>query len=300
MRIITNFLLCPLLILLPACGRGSGNFDAEGTFEATEVLVSSEATGRILQLNIQEGQVLKAGQVIGNIERLQLSLQRRQLLANIDNAESRRPNEKIQIAPLEEELAKAKFDRERIERQLKDGVATQKQMDDINAQVDLLERQLAAQKTSIDSANQGISDEIASLKLQIKQLDDQLEKCRIISPINGTVLVKYAEEGELATQGKALFKIADLNTMYLRAYIIASQLSQIKIGQSVKVFADFGKSSYREYPGKVTWVSGKSEFTPKAILTKDERDNLVYAVKIAVSNDGYLKIGMYGRLKIKG
>jgi HlyD family secretion protein len=288
------------IVLLSSCGGENGNFDAEGNFEATEVIVSSEASGKILKFDILEGQVLRTGQLAAMVDSLQLSLQRNQIIDNIESTKSRRPDIEVQIAALEEQLSASKIEQARVERLFKDGIDTQKQLDDINAQVELYQKQLAAQKISLESENRGISDEILALNNQVKQIDDQLQKCNVVSPINGTVLVKYAEAGELANAGKPLFKIADLDNMFLRAYITGSQLTMIKIGQSLKVYTDFGPGGSREYFGTVTWISGKSEFTPKAVLTKDERANLVYAVKIAVKNDGYLKIGMYGSIKFKG
>ncbi|MGA2141489.1 MAG: efflux RND transporter periplasmic adaptor subunit [Brevinematales bacterium] len=299
MKYFSHTVLFSCLVLLSSCGGENENFDAEGNFEATEVIVSSEASGKILKFDIQEGQVLKTGQITATVDSLQLFLQRNQLIANIGNAQSRRPDIKVQIAAAEEQLSAAKIEQARVERLFKDGIDTQKQLDDINAQVELYQKQLIAQKISLESENRGISDEILALNNQVKQLDDQLQKCNVVSPINGTVLVKYAQAGELASTGKALFKIADLDNMFLRAYITGSQLTKIKIGQSLKVFTDFGTGANREYAGTVAWISGKSEFTPKSVLTRDERENLVYAVKIAVKNDGYLKIGMYGRIKFK-
>jgi len=282
---------------LISCGKSKDNYDASGTFETTEVIVSSEGTGKILSFNIQEGQILAANEVVGSIDSLQLYLRKMQLISSNKSLQIRRPNISIQVAVIEQQIITAKNERKRVENLLKANAANQKQLDDINAQIAVLNKQLDAQKTTLVTTNQGISDDSQGLKLQIAQIEDQLNKCRIISPISGTVLVKYAEMGEVASPGKALFKIADTNSMILRAYVTADQLSALKIGQKVKVTSDFGKDKDREYTGTLAWISNKSEFTPKTIQTRDERANLVYAVKIDVKNDGFLKIGMYGNVK---
>jgi len=285
------------LVFLYSCGKSNEQYDASGTFEATEIMVSSEASGKILQFGAQEGELLQSGNEIVLIDTLQLFLKKQQLLASINALQSRRPEVNKQIAAVQQQIVTAKTEKQRAENLVKANAANQKMLDDINAQIVVLEKQLAAQKSTLDISNRGISEDVATMEIQVAQLDDQLLKCRIASPINGTLLVKYAQVGELAMPGKALFKVADMESMILRAYITSDQLTQLKIGQTVKVFADFGEST-REYSGTISWVSGKAEFTPKTIQTKDERANLVYAVKIAVKNDGYLKIGMYGQVKL--
>ena len=296
----TRFLNVQILIAttlavgLFSCGKSKDDADASGTFEATEVIVSAQGAGQILALNVEEGQVLTANQSVGTIDSTQLYLRKKQLLASGKAIQSRRPDIKKQIAAIEQQISTAKTERKRVENLLKANAANQKQLDDVNAQIAILEKQLDAQKTMLVSSNQGITDESEGLTFQIKQLEDQLQKCDITSPIAGTVLVKYAEMGEVAAPGKALFKIADTNSMILRAYVTADQLTQLKIGQKVKVSCDFGKDKNREYEGSLAWISSKSEFTPKTIQTRDERANLVYALKINVKNDGFIKIGMYG------
>lgn len=285
------------LVFLYSCGKSNEQYDASGTFEATEIMVSSEASGKILQFGAQEGELLQSGNEIVLIDTLQLFLKKQQLLASINALQSRRPEVNKQIAAVQQQIVTAKTEKQRAENLVKANAANQKMLDDINAQIVVLEKQLAAQKSTLDISNRGISEDVATMEIQVAQLDDQLLKCRIATPINGTLLVKYAQVGELAMPGKALFKVADMESMILRAYITSDQLTQLKIGQTVKVFADFGEST-REYSGTISWVSGKAEFTPKTIQTKDERANLVYAVKIAVKNDGYLKIGMYGQVKL--
>lgn len=281
-------------ILTISCGKSNNDPDASGTFEATEVIVSAQGAGQILALNVEEGQLLTANQLVGTIDSTQLFLRKKQLQASGKAIESRRPDIKKQIAAIEQQIATAKTERKRAENLIKANAANQKQLDDINAQILVLEKQLDAQKTMLQSSNQGISGESEGLAFQIKQLQDQLDKCKITTPITGTVLVKYAEMGEVAAPGKALFKIADTNNMILRAYITADQLTQIKVGQTVKVKTDSGKDGSKEYSGTIAWISSKAEFTPKTIQTRDERANLVYAVKINVKNDGLIKIGMYG------
>jgi len=283
--------------LLISCGKSKDDYDASGTFEATEVIVSAEATGRILSFDIEEGQTLTCNELIGRIDSTQLYLHKQQIISNKKALQSSRPDIKKQIAAIQQQIATAKSERKRFENLVKANASNQKQVDDINAQIAVLEKQLDAQKTTLQTTNQGISDNSEGVTFQAEQLQDQLQKCKIISPIAGTVLVKYAEMGEVASPGKALFKIADTSHMILRAYVTADQLSQLKIGQKVKVTSDFGKDQNRDYAGTLAWISSKAEFTPKTIQTRDERANLVYAVKINVKNDGLIKIGMYGNVK---
>jgi len=292
-----TFLSITVPTLLTSCGASKDDFDASGTFETTEVLVSAEGSGKIMSFNVQEGQVLAANEMVGTIDSMQLFLRKKQLITTERSMQVRRPNVQKQIAAVEQQITTAKTERKRIENLIKADAANQKQLDDVNAQISVLEKQLDAQKTTLVTTNQGITDDSEGLKLQVSQLDDQLNKCKITSPIAGTVLVKYSEMGEVAAPGKALFKIADTNHMILRAYVTNGQLSKLKIGQKVKVYCDSETKEMKEYEGTLGWVSDKSEFTPKTIQTKDERANLVYAVKINVKNDGFLKIGMYGNVK---
>lgn len=297
MRTNKYILLAATLLGLSSCGNKRGDYDASGTFEATEVIVSSEANGKIMQFNIEEGQLLKAGEEVGCIDTLQLYLKKMQLLASSKAIASKSTDINKQIAATKEQIGKAEYERKRTENLLKENAATQKQIDDIDSQIAVLKKQLEAQISTLQRGNASITEESSAYEIQVAQLDDQLRKCHITSPICGTVLAKYAEAGELATQGKPLFKVADVQHLFLRAYITADQLSQLKLGDKVKVFSDLGKDDRREYEGTITWISDKSEFTPKTIQTRDERANLVYATKIAVKNDGYIKIGMYGEMK---
>ncbi|HLP04996.1 MAG TPA: HlyD family efflux transporter periplasmic adaptor subunit [Paludibacter sp.] len=284
-------------LLFASCGKSGNDYDATGIFETTEIVVSAEGTGKILSFAVEEGQAVKQDETLGTIDSTQLYLRKKQLIASQKAMQSRRPDIRKQMAALEQQIATAKQERKRVENLLKANAASQKQLDDANAQISVLEKQLDAQKTALTTSNQGISDESEGLSLQIAQIDDQLRKCRIASPIDGTVLVKYAEMGEVAAPGKALLKVADINNMILRAYITDKQLAGLKLGQKVKVSADAGEDSTRDYEGTLTWISSKSEFTPKTIQTQDERANLVYAIKISVKNDGFLKIGMYGQVE---
>lgn len=284
-----------MALLAISCTK-EAEFDAQGTFEATEVVVSSEATGRILNFDIEEGMAIAANQTVGTIDSLQLHLQRKQLVAQQSALLASRPDVKKQVAALREQIAKQKTELRRVDNMLRDGAATQKQKDDIEAQIKILEVQLEAQLSTLDKNTSTINGNSVVLEAQIAALDDRISKCRIISPVGGTVLVKYAEAGELASAGKPLMKIADLKNIYLRAYFTSDQLANVKLGDEVKVVADFGGTERYDYTGRVSWISSESEFTPKTIQTKDSRANLVYAVKIAVENDGRLKIGLAGEV----
>ena len=284
-----------MALLAISCTK-EAEFDAQGTFEATEVVVSSEATGRILNFDIEEGMAIAANQAVGTIDSLQLHLQRKQLVAQQSALLASRPDVKKQVAALREQIAKQKTELRRVDNMLRDGAATQKQKDDIEAQIKIMEGQLEAQLSTLDKNTSTINGNSVVLEAQIAALDDRISKCRIISPVGGTVLVKYAEAGELASVGKPLMKIADLKNIYLRAYFTSDQLANIKLGDEVKVVADFGGEERYDYTGRVAWISSESEFTPKTIQTKDSRANLVYAVKIAVENDGRLKIGLAGEV----
>lgn len=286
--------LCSLLALFSACGNGVPKYDATGTFETTEVLVSAEASGHLLYFDIEEGMLLKAGEEVGVVDTVQLYLKKLQLEASIKSVEEQRPDILKQVAATKEQISAAQRERNRMANLLKVGAANQKQLDDAEDQLEVLRKQLVAQNSTLSNSHQSLTWQSSSVGIQVAQVEDQLKKCHITSPITGTVLAKYAEAGELTAMGTPLFKVADTEQMYLRAYITSEQLSQVKLGQKVTVFSDYGTDEHKQYPGVVTWISDTSEFTPKTILTKNERANLVYAVKIAVHNDGLLKIGMYG------
>lgn len=288
--------IAALAMLIVSCGKQT-EFDAQGTFEATEIVVSSEATGKILYFEAEEGNLVEAGQLVGAIDSLQLHLQRKQLMAQQSALLNSRPDVKKQVSSLREQIAKQRSELRRVENMLRDGAATQKQHDDISAHIRVLEGQLEATLSTLGKNTASINDNSAALEAQIAALDDRIAKCHIVAPSNGTVLVKYAEAGELATVGKPLMKIANLEKIYLRAYITADQLTNLQLGQAVTVFSGQGEEDRRSYEGKITWIADKAEFTPKTIQTRDERANLVYAIKIAVKNDGLIKQGMYGEVK---
>lgn len=285
-------------IMLSACSNRNNEYDASGVFEVTEVAVSAQASGELLEFDITEGQELLPQQQVGYIDTIQLHLKKTQLLAGMKAVESRHYNVSKQIAAIEQQIKTQKREQMRYENLVKLNAGNQKQLDDINAQISLLEKQLVAQKENLHNNNNSISGESLSLEAQIAQIEDQIQKSIIKSPIAGIVLSKYAEESELAMPGRVLFKVGDIKKMKLRVYITADQITSLQIGQVVKVYADQGMKDRKEYSGSVIWISDKAEFTPKTIQTRDERSNLVYAVKVAVENDGYIKKGMYGEIKI--
>lgn len=289
-------LLIVIYSLFVGCSGSKNDLEASGTFEAEETIISAEVTGVIRQFDVEEGQELTAGQIIGYIDSTQLYLKKRQLESQIRALQGRKPNIAVQLSALQAQLQTAQTERTRLEKLVAGDAATQKQLDDVNAQIEVLKKQINAQQSSLKISSDGISDDVATLQVQIEQLEDQLAKHRLTAPQNGTVLAKIAKVNELTTVGKPLYKIADLQNITFRAFVTSAQLTQLKIGQNVRVFADFGEKKRREYKGTISWISDKSEFTPKTIQTQDERANLVYAVKITVKNDGYLKIGMYGEV----
>jgi len=283
--------------LLFSCNNGSEEYDATGSFEATEIIVSSQANGRILTLHVEEGEQLQKDQIVGQIDSTQLYLQKMSLLSHVKGVRAQQPDIRKQTAALQDQIKTLEREKARVERLIVANAATQKQLDDIEAQIEVLQSQLSAQTSTLRKSSENISAQSTTLEIQVAQLDDQLEKTQITSPISGTVLNRYAETGELATVGTPLFKIADTGTLFLRAYVTNDQLVQIKLNDAVTVRVDDGEGNMKTYKGTITWISDKSEFTPKTIQTKNERANLVYALKIAVPNDGYLKIGMYGEVK---
>lgn len=284
--------------LLTACGNNNGDYDASGIFETTEVIVSARGTGEIMSLNIEEGQTVKAGQSLGELDMTQLVLKKQQLHAGKDAATSRKLDIARQVASLRQQIANLQSEQARFKALLKDGAATQKQVDDIGYQIATLQKQLAATNEQVSTANRSIDGQSAGFEAQIGQVDDMMRQAVITSPINGVILSKYAEAGEFAVPGRALFKVADVSDMKLRAYVTADLLTGLKIGQKVKVYADQGANGRKEYEGTVSWISSEAEFTPKTIQTRDERSNLVYAIKITVRNDGLIKRGMYGDVKL--
>jgi HlyD family secretion protein len=286
-----------LLLTFAACKNLSNDFDASGNFEAEETIVSSEATGRVVEFAVAEGQQLKANEVIGYIDTTQLFLRKKQLTYSMRALLAKQPDMSTQLAIIKEQIKTAEFEKKRIENLLKSDAATQKQLDDLNAQLAFLQRQYNATKSSLSITSRSLQSETLPLKAQVDQLNDQIKKSILVNPRSGTVLTKYVEKDEVTAPGKALYKIANLETMTLRAYLTGTQLPQVKLGQSVDVLVADGKGT-KSYSGTIAWISDKAEFTPKTIQTKEERANLVYAVKISVKNDGYLKLGMYADVKL--
>jgi HlyD family secretion protein len=291
--LVTTFTIA---VLLTACNSNKVSYDASGSFEAEETIIASETSGIIKQLNIEEGQTLKSGQIIGYIDSTQLHLKKKQLLAQINATSSRKPNITAQLAALQSQLSTALKEKQRITNLVKGDAVPQNQLEDMNAQIDVIKKQIEAQKSSLEISTETIGKDALPLQVQIEQLNDQLAKCNIINPTEGTVLTKYAEANEMTSMGKPLYKIANLSTILLRAYITGDQLPQVKLNQNVQVLTDDGKGGYKKTTGTIIWINDKAEFTPKTIQTKNERANIVYAIKVKVKNDGTYKIGMYGEL----
>ena len=285
-----------IVLLLTSCKSTTNEAFASGYFEAVETIVSARGNGTIQYLNVEEGMDLQADTKVGQIDSTQIYLTIRQIQAQKGAVLSRKPDISSQTAILKEQLAHANRELIRVENLNAGGAATQKQLDDARSAVAVLNRQLSAQQTTLDKTSASVGKETNPLEVQISLLQDQLEKCRIINPVTGTVLVKYAEPTEMTAIGRPLYKIADLSTLQLRAYITGKQLGSLKLGQKVKVTTDLGKEKPAEYDGTVNWISNKAEFTPKTIQTHEERSNEVFAIKVAVKNDGFLKIGMYGEI----
>ncbi len=282
---------------LAACSGETTAYDATGVFEATEVTVSAEQNGKLVEFAVNEGDRINKDCQVGLIDTTQLALQMRQIGGTKQVYASQRPDVAKQVAATREQLAKAREEYARSTRLVSDGAAGTKTLDDARSLVQVLERQLEAQLSALRTSTNSLNAQMSTADAQRAIVADQLRKCHICSPVSGTVLVKYAEQGEFAAIGKPLFKVADISRVYLRAYVTSQQLKSVRLGQAVKVYADYGNNERREYAGCVTWISQEAEFTPKTVLTDDERADLVYAVKVAVTNDGYIKTGMYGEVK---
>ncbi|OAD90239.1 ABC transporter [Aequorivita soesokkakensis] len=283
----SNIIITAILIgFLSSCSNGE-KADGYGNFEATEITISSEAKGKLEFLNLEEGQILEKGTVVGLVDTLQLYLNKQQLLASKETAASKSGGVWSQVSVLNQQLQTAKTEQQRIQNMFNENAATQRQLDQANSQVDVLKKQIQ----NVETQNSPIVNEVKSIGAKVAQIEEQIENSKITNPINGTVLTKYAEPGEIVSFGKPLYKIADLEEMTLRVYVSETQLPNIKIGQEVTVKIDSGEAM-KDYTGTISWISASAEFTPKIIQTKEERVNLVYAVKIIVKNDGSLKIGM--------
>ena len=289
--------LASAALIMGACSDKEKEYDATGTFEATETTVFAEQSGTLLTFDINEGDNLAPGQELGMVDTTQLWLKIQQLGATKEVYQSQKPDVEKQIAATRQQLAKAKTEQQRYQELVADGAAPRKMLDDATSQVQVLQRQLDAQVSALHTQMATLNSQQAATDVQVSQLQDQLRKCHVVAPIGGTVLEKYVERGEFVAVGKPLLKVADTDNLFLRAYVTSAQLQHIKLGQQVKVFADYGNGQKKEYEGTITWISSRSEFTPKTILTDDERADLVYAVKVAIKNDGYAKIGMYGEAK---
>lgn len=292
-------LMATVLVLLASCGKGEKAYDATGTFEATETTVSAEQSGTLVRFDVSEGDEISLGKEVGLIDTTQLWLKIQQMGATKAVYRSQRPDMEKQIAATRQQLAKARQDEQRYKELVADGAAPSKMLDDATSQVAVLQKQLDAQISMLNTQLSTLDSQASTVDVQVSQLRDQLQKCHVVTPIAGTVLEKYVEQGEFVATGKPLFKMASVQRMYFRAYVTSAQLQNIKVGQQAKVYADYGDGQKKEYEGTVTWISSRSEFTPKTILTDDERADLVYALKVAVKNDGYIKIGMYGEVKFQ-
>ncbi len=320
-----KYILFAVLLSLAACNNSDNNYDASGTFEADELMVTAKANGTILQLDVQEGQQLSLNEKVGEIDPKNVELQKEQIIASMDAIEqktnsalpqihvlqSQISGQSANVSVLQEQLQNAIRERNRTANLVAKDAATKKQLDDANGQIKVIQKQIAAAQSQLSILQQQISTTKENVSIQnrailserkptekkVEQIDEQLKNNTIESPISGMVLTKYLNQGEFATVGKPIFKMANLNVMTLKTFVTGDQLPQIKIGQQVKVLIDAGEGKTKELPGTIYWISSKAEFTPKTIQTKNERANLVYAVKIHVKNDGYLKIGMYGDVK---
>lgn len=290
-----------LAALLASCGERRAAYDATGTFEATEVRVAPEVSGKILRLSVEEGQRVEAGETVALIDTMALSLEREGLKRKREAVASRRVDIPSQLAAALQEIATTRNERQRFENLARANAAGRKQVDDLEGRLVVLEREVAARRIALEEHNRGVAAELSALEVEIARVEEQLSRLRVSSPISGTVLAKYAEEGEVALAGKALFKVSDLERMILRGYALSSQLSRVKVGQAVKVFIEDEEEDggRRAYPGRVSWISDRAEFTPKSVQTRDERANLVYAIKVATPNDGRIRIGMYGEIQFE-
>lgn len=291
------FKLTTLGFLLFSCTAKDEPADATGSFEAIETIISAEANGKLLQFDISEGDEVKAGQLVGYIDSTQLYLTRLQLLQSQKAVLSGRPDINTQLEALQRELENANADKQRIENLVKGEVASQKQLDDANTRIAVLQSKIAAQKSQLGTSTSTLTEQARTISLQLAQVEDQLGKCRIVNPVAGTILSTYVNPFEMTAAGKPLYKVADLSTIELKAYITQDQFSKIKVGQPVKVLVDAEAGKMKTYDGAISWINSKAEFTPKTIQTKDERANLVYAIKVRLKNDGLLKIGMYGEVR---
>ena len=291
MKKIIPFLIFASLI---SCNKNNDKADGYGNFEATEVTISAEANGKIEYLKLEEGDILEPKNQVGLIDTTQLYFNKQQLLASKSTVYSKSANVLSQIKVLQEQLKTAQIEKKRIQNMFAENAATKRQVDEIDGKVSVIWEQIK----SVETQNAPIVNEVKSIDVQIEKIDDQIQKSKIINPIKGTVLAKYAEPNEVTAFGKPIYKIADISEMTLRVYVSETQLSQIKVGQNVTIKIDAEKEM-KSYQGTISWIASSAEFTPKIVQTKEERVNLVYAVKVKVKNDGSLKIGMPAEMWIK-
>lgn len=297
-QIVKLFMAGTCVLALGAC-RNDIDYDACGQIEAVQITVSAESNGKILSLDVEEGDNLHQGQILGAVDSVQTWLQIQELQQRKTGAESKLIDIKKQQAPQISQLESLENDYRRFSALHAKEAASQKQVDDISSQINTLKAQMSAQEQTWTRNNQSIASEISTYNIQLAQKQDQLSKCRISSPIDGTVLTKYAQAGENITTGKPLFKIADLSNVFVRAYFTTEQLGSLKLSDTLTVIPDDGSASPKKYTGTLTWISEQAEFTPKNIQTRNERADLVYATKISIPNDGYLRLGMYAYIKIE-
>lgn len=297
MKAVNTIWTIGLAMVLASCGDKEQKNDATGVFEATETTIAAEQSGTLMAFDVCEGDEIAAGKEVGLIDTTQIWLKIKQMGATKQVYQSQKPDMEVQIAVTRQQLDKAKQEQKRYKELVSDGAAPSKMLDDATSQVDLLEKQLKAQISTLNTQLSTLNSQLSTTDVQVSQLMDQLRKCHVIAPVKGTVLEKYVEKGEFVAIGKPLFKMADTKSMFIRAYVTSAQLKNIRVGQKAKVFADYGNGQKKEYEGVVSWISSRSEFTPKTILTDDERADQVYALKVAVKNDGYIKIGMYGEVQ---
>lgn len=297
MKAVNTIWTIGLAMVLASCGDKEQKNDATGVFEATETTIAAEQSGTLMAFDVCEGDEIAAGKEVGLIDTTQIWLRIKQMGATKQVYQSQKPDMEVQIAVTRQQLDKAKQEQQRYKELVSDGAAPSKMLDDATSQVELLEKQLKAQVSTLNTQLSTLNSQLSTTDVQVSQLMDQLRKCHVIAPVKGTVLEKYVEKGEFVAIGKPLFKMADTKSMFIRAYVTSAQLKNIRVGQKAKVFADYGNGQKNEYEGVVSWISSRSEFTPKTILTDDERADQVYALKVAVKNDGYIKIGMYGEVQ---
>ena len=297
MKAVNTIWTIGLAMVLASCGDKEQKNDATGVFEATETTIAAEQSGTLMAFDVCEGDEIAAGKEVGLIDTTQIWLKIKQMGATKQVYQSQKPDMEVQIAVTRQQLDKAKQEQQRYKELVSDGASPSKMLDDATSQVELLEKQLKAQVSTLNTQLSTLNSQLSTTDVQVSQLKDQLQKCHVIAPVKGTVLEKYVEKGEFVAISKPLFKMADTKSMFIRAYVTSAQLKNIRVGQKAKVFADYGNGQKKEYEGVVSWISSRSEFTPKTILTDDERADQVYALKVAVKNDGYIKIGMYGEVQ---